>query len=169
MAATLSIIAAIGRNRELGKRGGEKLLWYIPEDFAHFKSITMGHPVIMGQSTYASIGGALPGRLNIVLSQDPQYRAPGCTVATSIEEALAYAKEDDQEEVFFIGGGYVYAQALPLAKRLYLTCIDADFPEADVFFPEFTDFRVVAERASANEQFSYKFVTLERNGYSKDD
>lgn len=168
MTPIVSLIAAIGRNRELGKRGAEQLLWHIPEDFAHFKTITMGKPVIMGSKTYESIGKPLPGRHNIVIAQAEAYTAPGCTVVHSIDDAVAAANKAGSNEVFFIGGGYVYAQAIAYADRLYLTLIDADFPTADLFFPPYDDFIVVSEEQGENEQYTYKFVTLERNGYSKD-
>lgn len=161
----VSIIAAMGHNRKLGKRGAAQLLWHIPEDFKHFKALTMGKPVIMGSKTYESIGKPLPGRQNVVLSEDGAYEAPGCEVATSLPAALECAGEG---EVFIIGGAYVYEQALPLADRLYVTIIDAEFPEADIFFPEYPGFHVVDTRDSQDEHFTYKFVTLERNEHPRD-
>ncbi len=164
----ISAIAAIGRNRELG--AGNELLWHLPEDFKHFKEATMGKPIIMGSTTYESIGKALPGRLNIVLTRRADYMAEGCVVAHSLEDAVALAQErvnnDDVDEVFIIGGANVYKQALDsdIVDRLYLTLVDADFQEADVFFPEYNKFTKVATKAgSKDETFNYKFVTLERN------
>jgi dihydrofolate reductase len=161
----VSIIAAIGRNRELGGNGG--LLWHLPEDFKNLVKITTGKPIIMGSKTYESIGKPLPNRHNIVLSQSSEYSAPGCTVVTSLEEALAVAAQEGVEEVIIFGGGFVYKKALKegIVDRLYLTLIDADFPEADVFFPEYRDFtRVISEHAGKEgETYPYKFVTLEHS------
>lgn len=133
----ISLIAAIGKNRELGLRN--KLLWDIPEDMAHFKSVTLGHAVIMGQKTFESIGHALHGRTNIVLSRDPNFIADKCIVVDSIERALHEARQVEKEEIFFIGGASVYEQALGLADKLYLTLIH-DEREADVYFPDYSTF-----------------------------
>ena len=167
-----SIIAAIGRNRELGGTvdGKTDLLWHIPEDFKHFKKTTMGKPIIMGSTTYESIGKALPGRLNIVLSHDKEYIANGCTVAHSLDEAVERASKEGTDEMFIIGGGFVYKQALEqgMVDRMYLTIIDADFKNADVFFPEYSNFtKIVEERESKDKTFSYKFVTLVRDDNTK--
>ncbi len=165
----VSSIAAIGKNRELGIKG--QLLCHIPEDLKHFKELTMGKPIIMGSKTFESIGKALPGRLNIVLSSRDDYEAKGCRVVHSIQEAMSLASEHESDEVFIIGGGSVYKQVLDedIVDRLYLTHIDEEFPEADVLFPEYLDFqKVIEERQGAGETFDYKFVTLERNEDSQD-
>ena len=162
----VSIIAAIGRNGELGKRGAEKLLWYIPEDFKHFKTITMGKPVIMGSATFESIGKPLPGRLNIVLSHLKDYVAAGCSVMHSLDEAIKLARDEDNEtdEIFIIGGGFVYKQSMEqeLVDRLYLTLINADFAEADIFFPDYSDYRILDKRSGSNARYSYDFLVLEK-------
>jgi len=172
----VSIIAAIGRNRELGGKVNDKgdLLWHIPEDFKNLVKITTGKPIIMGSKTYESIGRPLPKRLNIVLSHDLEYEAPGCLVMTSLSGAIERAQQEEGDEVIIFGGGFVYKQALEqsLVDRLYLTIIDTDFTEADVFFPEYKSYgftKVVEERSGKKEitqkgkTFSYKFVTLERD------
>ena len=132
----IAIIAALARNRVIGRDG--ELPWRISEDLKRFKSLTMGHPVIMGRKTYESIvaisGKPLPGRDNIVITRSAGYSAPGCNVVHTFEEALAAAAGAD--EAFVIGGADVYAIALPHAQRLHLTEIDAEF-EGDAFFPEF--------------------------------
>jgi len=163
----VNVIAAIGKNGELG--GGGKLLWHLPEDFKHFKETTMGKPVIMGRATYESIGRALPGRLNIILTRDSRYSQDGCEVAHSLEEAVSLARQSDSDEVFIIGGANVYKQALEsgIVDRLYLTLIDAEFDEADTYFPEYGEYgRVVEERECIDKpediDWGYKFVTLER-------
>lgn len=127
----LSIIAAYDQNRGIGQNG--RLPWRIPGEQIRFRELTTGAAVVMGRRTYEEIGGALPNRCNIVLSRDPAFSAPGCLVARSLEEALSLAGGLD---VYVSGGAAVYAQALPLAQRLYLTEIDAVYP-ADAFFPDF--------------------------------
>lgn len=161
MKAKVSIIAAIGKNRELGK--DNKLLWSLPEDLKHFKEKTLNHPVIMGRKTFESIGRALPKRTNIVVTRDRSYSAPGADVFHSLPEAIDFAKTKDKEEIFVIGGGEIYFQALILADKLYLTIVDADFPDADAFFPEYPEFtKVVFKKKCKNEEYSYTFLELER-------
>lgn len=128
-----SIIAAIGKNRELGK--DNRLVFNIKEDMQFFKETTMGHPVIMGQATYESIGRPLPGRKNYVASLDPRNLPDSVEV---IPDLIAFLEkhQNDSEELFVIGGATIYRLALPYAKNLYLTEIDAT-AEADAFFPEF--------------------------------
>ena len=130
----ISLIAALAANRAIGK--DNELLWQLPEDMRNFRETTRGKPVIMGRKTWESLPEAfrpLPGRHNIVVSRDPDYQAAGATLAGSLADALGQAA--DVEEVFVIGGGELYSQALPLASRLYLTEIEQDF-DGDVFFPE---------------------------------
>lgn len=131
----ISIIAGIGKNNELGKEN--KLLWSLPEDLKHFKNITSGHPIIMGRKTFESISRPLPNRRNIIITNNKDFKVIGADVVSSLEEAITLAtSENKNEEVFIIGGGGVYAQALPLADKLYLTHVDTDFPGSDTFFPE---------------------------------
>lgn len=156
----ISMIAALGKNRELGKNNA--LLWDIPEDMKHFRELTTGHAVIMGQRTYESIGRPLPNRTNIVLTIDTEFKAPGCIVCHSLEEAFAKAREFEREEVFVIGGGSVYAQAISSAERLYLTLVDGEF-DADVFFPDYSEFgRVVERKEGSDGTYEYGFFVLER-------
>lgn len=136
--ARLSIIAAIGKNGELGK--GNKLLWHIPEDMKWFRETTRGHPVIMGRKTYESIGRPLPKRDNIVITRDRVWNDTGVFVKYSLDEAVAFARERDREEVFVIGGGEIYKQAIEYVERLYLTIVHADFPDADTFFPDYGEY-----------------------------
>ncbi|KGP63100.1 dihydrofolate reductase [Legionella norrlandica] len=125
----VSLIAAIDEAGGLG--ANNQLLCYLPADLQHFKSITMGKPIVMGRKTYESIGKPLPGRLNIVVSHSFTPR-PGLVVANSLEEALKQAA--NAPEVMIIGGAKIYSQAMPMASRLYITRIHHQFP-ADVFFP----------------------------------
>jgi|GEM_PF-41645 len=158
----ISLISAIAKkNRAIGKDNA--LLWHIPEDFKHFKDLTSGHAIVMGENTYRSIGRPLPNRTNIVLSLTPSFAPEGCVVVQSIDEALAKAREAEQEEIFIIGGASIYKQFIPMADRLYLTLVEGEY-EADTFFPEYDDFtRIVSETSMDNGTYRFSFVTLERN------
>ncbi len=129
---SISMIAAVGKNLELGKNND--LIWHFKEDMKFFKETTMGHPVIMGRKTFESLPKALPGRRNIVISSNPYYKADGAEIVTSINEALEIAKKED---VFIIGGGRIYKEFLPYADNLYLTEINAVCNDADTYFPRF--------------------------------
>ncbi len=129
----ISIIAAVGENNIIGNKN--KLPWNLPADLKHFKDTTMGHCIIMGQKTHESIGRMLPGRTNIVLTFDENYKSEGCIIVTSIEEALRVASAKKDREVFIIGGASVYKQFIDIADRLYITKIHHSF-DGDVFFPE---------------------------------
>lgn len=119
------------------------LLYHISDDLRHFKSLTMGHPIVMGRHTFESFPkGALPGRRNIVVTRNPAYTAHGIETAPSLEEAIALARTPaegiDPSRIYVIGGGEIYRQALPMADELELTVIDAERPEADTRFPSVT-------------------------------
>jgi dihydrofolate reductase len=126
-----SLVVAMARNRVIGRDNA--LPWRLPAELAHFKRVTMGHPIIMGRRTYQSIGRPLPGRLNIVVSRDRGFVAPGCTVVDSLESAYEAAGEAD--EVSIIGGTSLFEAALPTADCIHLTEVDADV-EGDTWFPE---------------------------------
>lgn len=161
----VSIIAAIGEHRELGK--DNKLLFDIPEDMKFFRETTRGKPVIMGRKTAEHLvefytKGPLPGRKNIVITRNPDYKLEGFTVLQTIEDALEIAKQENTEEIFVIGGGEIYKLGLPFADRLYLTIVNGTY-DADAFFPEFSEFaKVVNERKSSGNGFTYTFKTLEK-------
>lgn len=163
--ARISMIAAIGRKRELGK--GNELLWRIPDDLKRFKTLTLGHPVIMGRKTFESIfaalGKLLPGRTNIVVTRDASWHHAGALSASSIQEAIEKAKDAEGGDEIFIGGGAeIYRQALPLADKLYLTLID-DEKEGDSYFPPYPEFtKVVSEESQEYEGLKYRWVDLER-------
>lgn len=129
---SVSIIAAIGKNNELGKNND--LVWHFKDDMKFFKETTTGSTVIMGRKTFESLPKALPNRRNIVISSNKDYKAQGAEVYTSSKAAL---KACEGENVFIIGGGRVYKELLPIADKLYLTEIDATCADADTFFPEF--------------------------------
>lgn len=154
------IIAAIGKNRELGK--ANELIWRIPADFKRMKALTMGHPIIMGRKTFDSIGMPLPNRTNIVVTRQ-QICIDGCLVFNSFLKALAAAEAIDSEEIFIFGGASMYAEALPYTDRLYLTIIDAEDSNADTFFPEYTEFtKVIENETHTYGELSFTFLTLER-------
>ncbi|MCG6874395.1 MAG: dihydrofolate reductase [Betaproteobacteria bacterium] len=165
--ARITLVAALARNRVIGRRN--QLPWRLPEDLRRFKALTMGHPVIMGRKTYesilAAIGRPLPGRLNIIVTRSPDYTAPGCIVAASLEAAIAAA--EPAAEVFVIGGAEIYRAALASAHRLHLTEIGADF-DGDAWFPGLPpgEWREVSrESHPPGPEFAhgYAFVVYERS------
>ena len=152
----ISLIAALGKNNEIGK--GNKLLCHLPSDLKRFKSITSGHTVIMGRNTFESLPkGLLPNRRNIIISRNTQLRIEGAEVYSSLDYAIL--KCINEQEVFIIGGAQIYAQVLPVADKLYITKVYADFPEADAFFP-------AIDRNSWKETFRETFPADEKNPYS---
>nr|AIA12428.1 Dihydrofolate reductase [uncultured bacterium]AIA12966.1 Dihydrofolate reductase [uncultured bacterium] len=196
----ISIIAAIGKNRELGKDNA--LLWHIPGELPRFKRITTGHPIIMGRKTFESIGRILPNRTSIIITRDREgflqmanskwhIDPKQFIVVTSLEQAIEEAKKVEEKrlaviaseakqshkdkiaavadsslamtkegEIFIIGGGQIFAQALPLTDKLYLTHVDQAF-EADTFFPDYSAFTKVVEKDDHEDGgYRYSFVTL---------
>lgn len=159
---SLSLIVAMARNRVIGRHGG--MPWRLPADLRRFRQLTMGKPIIMGRRTHEAIGRALPGRHNIVVTHQRDYRAPGCSVTGSLAAALQLSGL--AAEIMVIGGSELYRSALPEADRIYLTEVHAE-PAGDVLFPA-----LVAERwqeiqredhaADGANEFDYSFVILER-------
>ena len=145
----ISLIVAMDKNRVIGNGG--KIPWHLPADFAYFKAVTLGHPVIMGRATFESIGRPLTGRKNIVLAQG-DFAYDGVEVAHSLEEAQSLIQDDS--EVFIIGGANVYKQTLSLADRLYITFIDGEFA-GDTYFPE-VDWSLWREVKSENREADEK-------------
>ncbi len=159
-APRLYLIAAVANNGVIGAQG--KLPWHLPEDLAHFKKITLGHPILMGRRTWESLGKPLPGRENIVISRKAGFEAPGASVAASLEAALALCT--GEATAFVIGGAEIYAAALPLADGLVLTEIDRDY-EGDTRFPEWdrTAWRASQkETHTSNAGVRFDFVLYER-------
>ncbi len=159
-----AVIVAMGRDRAIGRDGD--MPWHIPADLKRFKALTMGHPVIMGRRTWHSLPkGALPGRRNIVVTTDGGFRPEGAETASSPEEALALCAGDPMP--FVIGGGRIYKAMLPFATRLYLTLVDAEFHDADTWFPEFsqTEWVPTGEEMPPEGEaggLRYRFVNLRR-------
>lgn len=161
---TLTLIVARARNGVIGNRN--QLPWRLPEDLAFFKRTTMGAPVIMGRNTHESIGRALPGRRNIVVTRDGARCFPGCDTVTNLDDALALAAQDGAPQAFLIGGAQLYAQGLHRASRLLVTEIAADFAGDATFpVPDMTIWRETARKtlhAQAPNDFDFAFVTYER-------
>ena len=126
---TISIIVAIAKNRAIGR--DNQMPWRLSSDLQFFKQTTMAKPIVMGRKTHQSIGRVLPGRENVIVTRDLSFSVDNCTIVHSLEEALARYPD----ECFIIGGGELYAQALPLADQVYLTEVDAANIEGDTFFP----------------------------------
>jgi len=172
----ISIIAAVGKNNELGK--GNDLVFKLPADMKHFKDITTGHIVIMGRKTYESIGRPLPNRKNIVLTLDKKFKTDGIEIAYSVEEAIKLARtnpslalplsgEEKNTEIFVIGGGQIYKLFMSIADKLYITHINATFKDADVFFPEiipivFGEMKREHHKKDEKNIYDYDFVEYER-------
>ena len=161
-APRISLIAALAQNRVIGIEN--RLPWKLPEDLAHFKALTLGHPILMGRKTFESLGRPLPGRRNIVITRNSEYQSPGCEVVVTIADAIALCA--DAEEVFFIGGAELYAQVIPLVARLYLTEVqiksqgDAWFPEFDP--TEFTETSRVHNLGEKGDSLLFDFVIYDR-------
>lgn len=128
----ISLVVAAATNNAIGKDG--KLPWHLPNDMKHFKNITWGMPVLMGRKTFESLGKALAGRKNIVITRQPGWKGEGSVAVKNIDDALFVARETDAKEVMVIGGGEIYQSLFDKAHRIYLTRVEAE-PEADTFFP----------------------------------
>ena len=155
----ISIICIIAKNRAIGLKN--KLLYDIPEDMQHFKEITTGHTVIMGENTFHSMQDRpLPNRVNIILTLNKDFKAENCLVAHSMEESIEMGKAQNNGEIFFIGGGQIYRQALASADKLYLTVVDDEPKEADTFFPDYSEFKKIIS-AKTIEASGYKITFTE--------
>lgn len=160
----LAAIVAIDENGAIGKNGD--LLCYLPADLKHFKTITMGHTIIMGRRTWESLPkGALPGRKNVVITRNTDFEAPGAGVYHSLEEALQATIQDDKR--FIIGGGMLYNEAFELTNTLFLTRIHASFYDADTFFPSFdsSEWKEISHEdheADERNPYPYSFIELRR-------
>jgi dihydrofolate reductase len=158
---TITIIAAMARNRAIGLAGA--MPWRLPAELRHFKETTMGKPIVMGRKTWESIGRALPGRQNIVLTRDDDYCAEGCLVVPSLVLAIEQAEGN---EIMVIGGGQLYRQALAVADRMVLTLVDCA-PAADTWFPEWNEdeWSEVSRRVQPvdeNNELAYQVIELVR-------
>jgi dihydrofolate reductase len=160
----ISMIAAMANNRVIGK--DNKMPWHLPADLKHFKAVTLGKPVVMGRLTYESIGRALPGRTNIVVSSNTSYSLPDAIVVNTFDKELALAASE-HEEVMIIGGGSIYKHFLSQAHTLYLTFIDLDV-EGDTQFPDYNaiaNWQEIEREAHVKDDkniYDYEFVSLEK-------
>ena len=159
----ISLIVAMAENRVIGR--GNQMPWHLPADLRHFKSVTLGKPVIMGRKTFESIGRPLPGRRNVVISRNLDWCAEGVESVSSLDAALALVQGAD--EVMIIGGGQLYREALPLAQRLYLTHIALTVTDADTWFPDYSQYQWQLRGEELHDPdeknpYHYRFETLER-------
>ncbi len=161
---SLSLVVAVSQNGVIG--GENTLLWKLPADMRHFVEKTKGKPVVMGRKTHESIGHALPGRTNIVITRQKGYSADGCIVVPSLPLAIDAAKREKPKEICVIGGGEVYREALPLADTIHFTRVHGNF-EGDTTFPEldpmvWTETWREAHPADAENPYPYTFITYEK-------
>ncbi len=158
----ISIIAAMDRNHLIGNNN--QLPWHLPADFAHFKSITMGKPIVMGRKTFESIGKPLPGRLNIVLTRNPDISFEGVECVSNFTDVKALVPDTD--ELMIIGGSTIYEMLMPQVNRMYITYVDAEF-EGDAWFPQFDKNKwlekdTVVRPADEKNAYICKFITFEK-------
>jgi dihydrofolate reductase len=161
----VSLIVALSENGVIGLDGA--IPWRLPPDLKLFKQLTMGHHLILGRKTFQSIGRPLPGRKMVVLSRQPGFEVEGCRTAPSLEQALEMARTDGETEAFIGGGAVIYAQALQLADRIYLSRVHAVLA-GDTFFPSFDEqsWQVIESQyypESPDQQYAFTFKVLERN------
>ncbi|PJA00062.1 MAG: hypothetical protein COX78_01045 [Candidatus Levybacteria bacterium CG_4_10_14_0_2_um_filter_35_8] len=161
----VSLIVAVDENRGIGKNG--KMPWHIPADLKRFKELTTGNIVIMGRKTFSSIGMPLSNRTNIVVTRDKNYKVNGALVVNSLEEALRQARgklsESVDSEIFIIGGGQIFQEAINIADKLYLTLVEGKF-DVDTYFPDYSKFtKKVSEEEGESNGFKYKFINLEKS------
>lgn len=160
----IAMIAALDTRRGIGL--GNAMPWHLPDDFRHFKELTLGKPMLMGRRTAESLGRALPGRTNLVLSRTGQVPFDGMRAVTSLQQALQIAGDEGAQELCVIGGGEVYRQLIDQANVLHLTWVQAQVP-ADTFFPEidpaqWQEGQSVHHEADARHAFAFRFVTYRR-------
>ena len=152
----------MGRHtRAIGK--DNKLLWNIPEDMEHFKSVTLGHPIVMGRKTFDSIGRVLPGRTNIVVTRNKHWSHKGVVAVPNIEEAMRIASSFDTDEISVIGGAQIFELFLPHVTRLYLTLVDDD-TEGDTYFPKINlkNFAQVDKKSGKHNGLTYDIYTFNK-------
>ncbi|MBT2630767.1 dihydrofolate reductase [Bacillus sp. ISL-101] len=159
----ISLIVAMDQNRVIGKNN--KLPWHLPADLQYFKKVTMGHPIVMGRKTFESIGRVLPGRENVIVTRNQEFKAEGCVVLHDIAQIKMFADNHD-EEVFVIGGAEIFKEILPFTDRLYITEIHETF-EGDTFFPEIDENEWDEISSNPGEidgknRFAHDFIILQK-------
>jgi dihydrofolate reductase len=160
----ISLIVVADEHNGIGKNN--QLLCHLPADLKYFKQTTTGHHIVMGRKTYDSVGKPLPNRVNIVITRNSLLSLPGCVVVADLQQAISYAAENGETELFITGGGTIYAQAMGIANRIYLTRIHHNF-EADTFFPAIEPTMWKELSSEFNEQdeknkYDYTFQVLEK-------
>jgi len=158
----ISLIVAVGKNNEIGKNN--ELLWHLPNDLKYFKQITLGLPIVMGRKTFESIGRPLPGRVNVIVTRNSNFKPEGCIVVDSIQNAMKATMS--AQNVMIIGGADIYSQTLPIADRIYLTEVDAEL-EADKFFPSIDQnlWEEISRKHNPKDEkneYNFDFVVLKR-------
>ena len=161
----ISIVVAIDNNRLIGDSKANKMLWHIPGELKRFRQITTGHPIIMGRKTYESIGKPLPNRTNIIITRDIEYKVDGAVVVHSLEEAIDQAKAIDNNEIFIIGGGQIFNEAISYADKIYLTIVEGEFT-GNVYFPDYSQFsKVVFKAPQESDGYRYTFYELTKQSF----
>lgn len=160
----ISAIVAMSQNCVIGK--DNKIPWHLPADLKYFKRTTINHHIILGRKCYESIGRPLPKRTNIIITRNKAFEAEGCVIVNSIEAALEYSRNQDQSEVFIVGGGQIYEQSMELWDRLYLTEVETEV-DGDIYFPKIDDKQwiIINEKyhmANENNPHNYTFKVYER-------
>ena len=161
-AAALELVIAVAENDVIGR--GNKLPWHLPADLRHFKSLTIGKPILMGRKTYESIGNALPGRLNVVMSRSSEFSPSDCVVVKNLDDARIAA---GRQPLMVIGGAEIYRQCLPFASRIHLTLVHAQIGDGDTAFAgwrgaEWSASSCERHEADGKNEYAYSFITLER-------
>lgn len=159
----ISLIVAMDQNRVIGKNN--KLPWHLPADLQYFKKVTMGHPIVMGRKTFESIGRVLPGRENVIVTRNQEFKAEGCVVLHDIAQIKMFA-DNHEEEVFVIGGAEIFKEILPFTDRLYITEIHEIF-EGDTFFPEideneWDEISTNPGNIDEKNRFAHDFIILQK-------
>ncbi|MCK9183216.1 MAG: dihydrofolate reductase [Fibrobacteraceae bacterium] len=159
----ISAIVAVSENNVIGKNG--HLPWHLSQDLKRFKAITSGHHILLGRKNYEDIGRPLPNRVNLVLTRDVSFSAPGCTVCHSLKEAFKVAEDAGESELFIIGGAQIYASAMPFVKKLYLTRVQAE-TDGEVLMPQIGGgWKLISEEKvpkTEKDDFPCVFRVLER-------
>ncbi len=159
----INLIVAVAHNNVIGA-SGQGMLWHISADFKYFKQVTTGHPIIMGRKTFVSIGRPLPNRTNIIVTRDQNFTAEGCVVVHSLQEAIEKTAAVDAEDIFIIGGGEIYKEAMQagIVDRIYITKVDAAY-QGDVVFPDYSEYsRVVSSEDHEEDGIRFTWQVLEK-------
>lgn len=155
----VSLVVAASDNNAIGRQN--KLLWHLPNDLKFLKNITWGMPVVMGRKTFESVDSKpLPGRINIIVTRQKGFEAPGVVVVNSLKDAQFFASENDYNELMILGGAQIYEEAMPKANRIYITRVHAFFEDADAFFPDIDEKkwkRVSQQTFEADEKHAYPY------------